>query len=176
MRQVVLSLWFWLGLAAVGYAQPTNGAAGSPARLTRKEERALEKEQRELDKKLAEARTRRAAAPPLSEREREHTEALFVEGVKYVLLEDYTKALENLLRAYALSPDNAAINYKIAEANLLSGNLRDAANYANAAIRLDAQNAYYYLLLADIQVRQKQYEATNLRRTYQAGAEFGPTC
>ncbi len=164
MRQLVLSLWFWLGLAAIGYAQPTKEAASSPVRLTRKEERALEKEQRELDKKLVEARIRRAAAPPLSEREREHTEALFVEGVKYVLLEDYTKALEQLLRAYALSPDNAAINYKIAEANLLSGNLRDASNYANAAVRLDAQNAYYYLLLADIQMRQKQYDGAT--KTY----------
>ncbi|SFQ25644.1 tetratricopeptide repeat protein [Hymenobacter arizonensis] len=158
MRQVVLSLLFWLGLTAFGYAQPSTGADTPPAKMTRKERRALEKEQRELDKKLADARAKRAAAPPLSEREREHTEALFVDGVKYVLLEDYTKALEQLLRAYALNPDNAAVNYKIAEANLLSGNLRDATNYANAAIRLDAKNAYYYLLLADIQVRQKQYD------------------
>jgi tetratricopeptide (TPR) repeat protein len=153
-----------LGLTAIGYAQPTNNAATPPAKLTRKEQRALQKEQRELDKRLAEARAKRAAAPPLSEREREHTEALFVEGVKYVLLEDYTKALEQLLRAYALNPDNAAVNYKIAEANLLSGNMRDASNYANAAIRLDAKNPYYYLLLADIQVRQKQYDGAT--KTY----------
>ncbi|MFC7666840.1 hypothetical protein ACFQT0_04970 [Hymenobacter humi] len=62
------------------------------------------KEQRALDKKLAEARAKRAAAPPLSEREKEHSESLFVEGVKYVLLEDYTKALEQLLKAYHSTP------------------------------------------------------------------------
>ncbi|GAA3956976.1 tetratricopeptide repeat protein [Hymenobacter antarcticus] len=170
MRQVVLSLLFWLGLAAVGYAQPTDGAP-APAKLSRREQRALEKEQRDTNKKLAEAKARRAEvrggmSVQASEREREQSEALFVDGVKYVLLEDYTKALERLLKAYALNPDNAAINYKIAEANLLGGNLRDAANYADAATRLDPQNAYYYLLLAQIQASQKQYDAAT--KTYAA--------
>ncbi|WP_052732849.1 tetratricopeptide repeat protein [Hymenobacter terrenus] len=169
MRQVVLTLLFWLGLTALSYAQPTGGTPAPPDKLTRKERRALEKEQRELDKKLAEARARRAALRStlmarLTEREREQSEALFVEGVKYIMLEDYPKALENLLRAYSLNPDNAAINYKIAEANLLSGNLRDATNYADAATRLDPKNAYYYLLLAQVQATQKQYDAAT--KTY----------
>ena len=171
MRRVVLSLCFWVGLTAAGYAQAPAGAPAPPAKLSRKEQRALEKEQKALDKKLAEARAKRAAAraalgPLLSEREREQSEALFVEGVKYVLLEDYAKALERLLKAYSLSPENAAVNYKIAEANLLSGNLRDAGNYAEAAIRLDDRNAYYYLLLAQIQATQKQYDAAT--KTYAA--------
>ena len=169
MRQSALFLLFWLGLVAVGYAQPTEGGNPSPAKLTRKEQRALEKEQRDLDKKLAEARAKRAAlrgglTAQVSGREREQSESLFVDGVKYVLLEDYPKGLERLLQAYALNPDNAAINYKIAEANLLSGNLRDATNYAQAAVRLDAKNAYYYLLLAQIQASQKQYEGAT--KTY----------
>ncbi|MBD2723368.1 tetratricopeptide repeat protein [Hymenobacter armeniacus] len=166
MRQVALSLLLWLGMVAIGYAQPTEGAPKPPAKLSRKEQRALEKEQREIEKKLAEAKARRAAAPPLSEREREMSEALFVDGVKYVMLEDYTKGLEQLLKAYTLSPDNAALNYKIAEANLLSGNLRDANNYAEASIRLDPKNAYYYLLLAQIQASQKQYDSAT--KTYAA--------
>ena len=171
MRQVVLSLLFWLGLAAVGSAQPTDGAPAAPGKLSRREQRTLEKEQRETNKKLAEAKARRAEvrggmSVQASEREREQSEALFVDGVKYVLLEDYTKALERLLKAYALNPDNAAINYKIAEANLLGGNLRDAANYADAATRLEPKNAYYYLLLAQIQASQKQYEAAT--KTYAA--------
>ena len=171
MRQVVLSLLFWVGFVGLGYAQPTDGAPAPPAKLTRKEQRALEKEQRAAHKQLAETFAKRKALHAsllgqLSEREKEQSEALFVEGVKYVLLEDYTKALENLLRAYALNPENAAINYKIAEANLLSGNLRDATSYAEAAIRLEAKNAYYYLLLAQIQVSQKQYDGAS--KTYAA--------
>jgi tetratricopeptide (TPR) repeat protein len=164
MRQVVLSLLFWMGLVAIGSAQVPGSATAPPAKLSRREQRALEKEQRELDKKIAEARAKRASAPPLTERDREMSEALFVDGVKYVLLEDYSKALERLLKAYAINPDNAAINYKIAEANLLSGNLRDATNYAEAATRLDSQNAYYYLLLAQIQASQKQYDSAT--KTY----------
>ena len=35
--------------------------------------------------------------------------------------------------------------------------MRDATSYAEAAIRLEAKNAYYYLLLAQIQVSQKQF-------------------
>ena len=149
---------------ASGHAQPATGAGTPPPKLTRKEQRALEKEQKELNKKLAEARAKRALAPPLTEREKEHGEALFVEGVKHMLLEDYPKALESLLKSYTLSPDNAAINYKIAEANLQSGNLRDATNYAEAATRLDPKNAYYYLLLATIQASQKQYDGAS--KTY----------
>ena len=171
MRQVVLILSFWLGLMAVGFAQPTDGAPVPSAKLSRKERRALEKEQRDADKKLAEFVAKRGAirsatGGQLSEREREQSEALFVDGVKFVMLEDYPKALERLLKAYALNPNNAAINYKIAEANLLSGNLRDATNYAESATRLDPQNAYYYLLLAQIQASQKQYEAAT--KTYAA--------
>jgi len=165
MRQAVLILCFWVGLAAAGRAQAPGGT--TPAAVpSRKEQRALTKEQKAADKRLADARAKRAALPPLSERDREQSEALFVDGVKFVLLEDYPKGLERLLKAYALSPDNAAINYKIAEANLLSGNLRDAGNYADAAIRLDAKNAYYYLLLAQIQATQKQYDAAT--KTYAA--------
>lgn len=171
MRQVVLNLLFWVGFVALGHAQPTGGAPAPPAKLTRKEQRALEKEQHEVNKQLAAGMARRGAqragsGEQLSEHEREQSEALFVDGVKYVLLEDYPKALELLLKAYSLNPDNAAINYKIAEANLLSGNLRDANNYAETAIRLDAKNAYYYLLLAQIQVSQKQYEGAS--KTYAA--------
>ena len=119
-------------------------------------------ERRELARRVA-AEARRPKTV-LSNRDREMSEALFVDGVKYVLLEDYNKALERLLKAYALSPENAAISFKIAEANLLSGNLRDATNYAEAAVRLEPKNAYYYLLLAQIQGSQKLFEAA--ARTY----------
>ena len=64
------------------------------------------KERRELARRVADEARRPKTT--LNSRDRELSEALFVDGVKYVLLEDYTKALERLLKAYALSPDNAA--------------------------------------------------------------------
>ena len=168
MRRIVLSVGLWAGL--LGGAAMAQVPEGSPAPtapekpLSRRQQRALEKEQQELEKKLAEARAKRASlraqmSSLMTERERERSEALFVDGVKYSILEDYNKALESLLKAYAIDPDNAAINYKIAEANMLSGNMRDAANYAESATRIAPKNAYYYLLLAQIQASQKQYDS-----------------
>ena len=153
MRLLTLSLSLFL-LATAAHAQsPADSTAGrKPVKLSRKERRELaQKAQVKLPPPPAET--------TLTPREKELSEALFVDGVKYVILEDYPKALERLLRAYAMTPTNAALNYKLAEANLLSGNLRDATGYAEAAVRLDRKNPYYYLLLAQTQATQKQYEA-----------------
>nr|GFB87896.1 hypothetical protein [Tanacetum cinerariifolium] len=127
--------------------------------IIRKPTKLSRQERRELERRAAEAEKQRAAAPVLTAKDKEVSEALFVDGVKYITLEDYPKALDRLLKAYALSPNNAAVNYKLAEANLLSGNLRDATNYAQAAVQLDPKNAYYYLLLAQTQANQKQFDA-----------------
>ncbi|TPG64543.1 tetratricopeptide repeat protein [Hymenobacter nivis] len=147
------------------WAARAQAPADRPA-LSRAERRAIAKQQREADKAQAAAKKNAPAAPVLSERDREVSESLFVDGVKYVLLEDYPKALDRLGKAYSFNPTNAALNYKLAEASLLSGNLRDATNYGAAAVRLDPKNAYYYLLLAQAQASQKQYDAAT--RTYAA--------
>ena len=159
IRSFAVGLLLAGGLATAGRAQgvePNEGGRAAPevapAKLTRKE-------RRELAQRLEIEAKKQAARPPLSAKERELSEALFTDGVKYVILEDYPKALERLLKAYTLMPENAAVNYKLAEANLLSGNLRDATGYAEAAVKLDAKNPYYYLLLAQTQASQKQYEA-----------------
>ena len=155
---ILLLLPAWAARAqsrADSVARPSRGRSG----LSRTERRAIAKEQREANKAFAAAKAHQLAAPPLSERDREVSEALFVDGVKYVLLEDYPKALDRLGKAYAFNPTNAALNYKIAEASLLSGNLRDATAFAGAAVRLAPKNAYYYLLLAQAQASQTQYDA-----------------
>lgn len=143
-------------LVAPGYAQqqPATPAAKAKSAKPRKLSR---KERKELARRAAlEVASRQRVN--LSEKDREMSESFFVDGVRFLLLEDYNKALERLLKAYALNPTNAAINYKIAETNLLSGNLKDATNFAQAAVKLDPQNAYYYLLLAQVYSSQKQYE------------------
>lgn len=155
MRRLLLTLLILGGLAARVSAQQPGGMTPDPSKLSRKE-------RRELARRLVAEASQPTTT--LSERQRELSEALFVEGVKYVLLEDYPKALERLLRAHQFAPTNAAVNYKLAEANMLSGNLRDAAIYAEAAVRLDPKNTYYYLLLAQVQATQKQYDAAT--RTY----------
>jgi len=169
MRAALVVFLLLLPAWAARAQAPADSAARSgrsrPS-LSRAERRAIAKQQREADKALATAKKNAPAAPILSERDREVSESLFVDGVKYVMLEDYPKALDRLGKAYAFNPTNAALNYKLAEASLLSGNLRDATNYGSAAVRLDPKNAYYYLLLAQAQATQKQYDAAT--RTYAA--------
>ncbi|AYA38904.1 hypothetical protein D3Y59_10765 [Hymenobacter oligotrophus] len=146
-----------LGLLAAepGYAQQKRATdkAGTekPRKLTRREKKEMQR-QAALEAAKAQQQSQ------LTEKDREMSAAYFVDGVKYMLLEDYPKAQERLLKAYQIDPNNAAINYKIAENNLLIGNLKDAANFAQAALRLDAKNPYYYLILAQIYATQKQYD------------------
>ena len=159
MRRVFSSVFLVLALLQLPEAgqaqQRPAGAAPAPASPT-KPRKLSRKERKELAHRAeVEAAGRQRQ---LSEKDREMSESFFVDGVKYVLLEDYNKALERLLKAYALNPTNAAISYKIAETNLLSGNLKDATNFAQAAVKLDPKNAYYYLLLAQTYASQKQYD------------------
>ncbi|QNH61835.1 tetratricopeptide repeat protein [Hymenobacter sediminicola] len=159
MRRVFPSLFLLLALLYLpepGRAQQSQSgttatpkAEAKPRKLSRKERKELAR-RAELDAVSSQRQ--------LTEKDREASEAFFVEGVKYVILEDYNKALERLLKAYALNPGNAAISYKIAETNLLSGNLKDASNFAQSAVKLDPKNAYYYLLLAQTYASQKQYD------------------
>ncbi|MET4105533.1 tetratricopeptide repeat protein [Hymenobacter sp. UYP22] len=154
--RVFLLLLLGLLLAGPGYAQQQPAAPAPKAEPT-KPRKLSRKERKELARRAAlDAASRQRVN--LSEKDRELSESFFVDGVRFLLLEDYNKALERLLKAYALNPTNAAINYKIAETNLLSGNLKDATNFALAAVKLDPQNAYYYLLLAQVYSSQKQYE------------------
>lgn len=151
----LLLLVLGLLMAEPGYAQQKRaaGKAGTekPRKLTRREKKEMQR-QAALEAAKAQQQSQ------LTEKDREMSAAYFVDGVKYMLLEDYPKAQERLLKAYQIDPNNAAINYKIAENNLLIGNLKDAANFAQAALRLDAKNPYYYLILAQIYATQKQYD------------------
>ncbi|MCC2547221.1 tetratricopeptide repeat protein [Hymenobacter sp. BT175] len=144
-------------LAGPGYAQAPAAKPDAPTVAPAKPKKLSRRERKELARR-AELESAQQQTRPLSEKDREMSESYFVEGVKYVLLEDYNKALERLLKAYALNPTNAAINYKIAETNLLSGNLKDATNFGLMAVKLAPKNAYYYLLLAQIYTSQKQYD------------------
>ena len=157
MRQFAVFLSFiGLLLAHPGAAQ-SGGGDGDTGLTPKKERKLTRRERKELANRAA-LETARQQRPEPSARDRELSEVYFVDGVKYALLEDYNKAAERLLRAYALNPNNAAINYKIAETNMMLGNLQDATNFAQAALRLDPQNTYYYLLLAQIYSSQKQFD------------------
>ncbi|MCC9166675.1 tetratricopeptide repeat protein [Pontibacter harenae] len=111
---------------------------------------------RKKAKTIEETATAQTQAPQPSERERHISEALFLDGMKYFLLEDYKQALQLFQKAYTVTPTNAALNYKIAETYLHLKNPREALPFAKAAIAQESKNAYYYLLLAQAHTEQNQ--------------------
>ncbi|WP_240773292.1 tetratricopeptide repeat protein [Pontibacter sp. SGAir0037] len=98
-----------------------------------------------------------APVPQPSEQEKQISEALFLDGLKFFMLEDYDQALKLFQKAHTLTPANAALNYKLAETNLMLQKATNALPYAQAAVSQDPNNSYYYLLLAQLYTEQKQY-------------------
>ena len=84
-------------------------------------------------------------------------EQFFTEGEKYYILEDYIKALVFFQKSLELDPNNAAINFKIADLYNLNNDLDNALIHATEAVRLQDNNKYYYLLLAEIYKKQTDY-------------------
>lgn len=81
------------------------------------------------------------------------SEAFFVEGEKYFILEDYTKALMFFQRAVELNPVDAGAHFKIAETLSKSSTEQDlnmAISSAESAIKLDGKNKYYYQLASEL--------------------------
>lgn len=80
-------------------------------------------------------------------------EFFFTEAEKYFILEDYTKALLFFQRSAELNPDNATIQYKIAEVLSRSNKQDDllkASLSIEAALRMERKNKYFYLLASGI--------------------------
>jgi tetratricopeptide (TPR) repeat protein len=94
-----------------------------------------------------------------TEQDKQISEALFLDGLKYFMLEDYQQALQLFQKAYTLTPNNAGLNYKLGETYLLLKDAKAAVPFARSAISLDSKNPYYYLLLAQLHTDQKQFDA-----------------
>ncbi|WP_194349940.1 tetratricopeptide repeat protein [Pontibacter beigongshangensis] len=92
-----------------------------------------------------------------NEQEQQFSEALFLDGMKFFIVEDYSEALKLFKKAHSFTPNNAALNYKIGETNLLLKNPKEAVIYAQSAVAQDPSNTYYYLLLAQAHTDQKQF-------------------
>jgi tetratricopeptide (TPR) repeat protein len=105
-----------------------------------------------------------APQPEPTEQEKQLSEALFLDGMKYFMLEDYKQALNQFQKAYTVTPNNAALNFKLAETHLMLENPQAGLSFAKAAIAQDSKNAYYYLVLAQLYTEQKQY--TEAAQTY----------
>ncbi|MFD2037634.1 tetratricopeptide repeat protein [Belliella marina] len=102
------------------------------------------------------------AQQKLSKKERkqviEDTKAtrLFIEGQKFLMLEDYDKSYFYFQKAREIAPDEAAINFKIAEILLKANKVDDALDYGMQAVESDPENKYYNLMMAEVYSKKNE--------------------
>ncbi|MBW3545053.1 MAG: tetratricopeptide repeat protein [Bacteroidetes bacterium] len=80
-------------------------------------------------------------------------ESYFMEGLRYSMTEDKVKAISSFDQALRLDPNNAAAHYKLAEVFLEQEKYELAQSHAGKAVALDKSNEWYYMLLAETQLR-----------------------
>lgn len=100
---------------------------------------------------------KRPAEAGVDQVRQQKSEAVFTEGMKYFILEDYAKALGAFQQASELNPEEPAIYFKMAEIYTKSSNLEDmnrAATSIERALKLNPKNPYFYLLAAEIYEQQ----------------------
>jgi tetratricopeptide (TPR) repeat protein len=95
----------------------------------------------------------------ISKDQKIYAEATLIEAEKQLILENYTKAFELFLKASELSPDNAAIHFKLAEVLVKNGDNQKGLENINKAISIDPDNKYYYLFQIEIYKALSDYKS-----------------
>lgn len=99
-------------------------------------------------------------------------EYYFTEGMKFYLLDNYTKAVDYFQKSLEINPENAGANFAAAQALSKTKNTQEATAYAEKATKQNQTNKYYFLLLADLYARDKKY--AQAVKTYQEIARLTP--
>jgi tetratricopeptide (TPR) repeat protein len=111
----------------------------------------------------ADGQRKKGTESPSSNETLRESERHFTEAEKFLILEDYAKALMYFQKSLEVFPGNAAAHYKVAEILSRSEKQEDLAKAAASienALRFEKDNRYYYLLGVQI------YSAVgNLSRT-----------
>ena len=84
---------------------------------------------------------------------------LFFAGLREKLNEDYSKANEIFNKIVMLDPGNAAVYYEIAVVNYKQNNLLDAEMAIKKATALEADNTWYWMMMAELYKRKGDMDA-----------------
>lgn len=103
------------------------------------------------------AKKKKAASSKNSSNENK-AEYLFIKGEGFFMQHEYAKAIGLFNEALNLSPNNATILYKLGEAYHFGGIPVKATENIKKAIALDKTKKEFYLLLADINMNDLQFE------------------
>ena len=95
----------------------------------------------------------------------------FIKGMGYFLQQDFNSALKEFKDALELNPENAAVNYKIAETYYLLNFPIKAISYAKDAVKYKETNKYYHILLSNIYMDGQEY--LNAAITYERMLALG---
>ncbi len=77
-------------------------------------------------------------------------ERAFIDGCKYMALEDYNKAVQIFEGILKMDPDNAPTLYELGKIYIEFGSVGDALNFSQRATTIDPNNRDYALLYAGI--------------------------
>ena len=86
------------------------------------------------------------------------TETLIIEGSRLLILDNYSAARTAFEQANELDPNNAVVNFKLAELDMIFNASEAALIHINQAIALDAQNKFYLIFKGDILSSLNRYE------------------
>ncbi|HKG05919.1 MAG TPA: tetratricopeptide repeat protein [Pedobacter sp.] len=85
--------------------------------------------------------------------------ALFFEGLREKLNENYAKAGESFTKILVLDPNHAAANYEVAVINFRQNKLLEAEIAIKKATVLDTDNLWYWRMLAELYKRKGDMDA-----------------
>jgi tetratricopeptide (TPR) repeat protein len=85
-------------------------------------------------------------------------ESLLADGMRFVTMEEYSRADSVLRKALTLSPNLAAVNYELAKILVKQDKSDEAAIFAQKAYDIAPQNKYYLVQLAEVYTQQRKYD------------------
>jgi tetratricopeptide (TPR) repeat protein len=80
----------------------------------------------------------------------------FIEGQRFLMQEDFDKAYFYFQKAREITPNEGAINFKIAEILLRANRVEQAMEYGMRAVESNPENKYYNLVMAEAFTKQNQ--------------------
>lgn len=111
--------------------------------------------------------------PEYSAEDLAQAKAYFIQGVTAFEMQDFNEALDLLTMAYILVPDDAAVNFALADAYMFLMDYTNALFYAREAIDIDPANKWYHIKLAEIYLRDGQSD--NAVQALERAATYFPT-
>jgi tetratricopeptide (TPR) repeat protein len=88
--------------------------------------------------------------PSMSEEQRFEFDYIFMEGLRYKLLQDYKSALAYFTKCMQIYSESAAVRYEMASILLMGENLDMSLQLAREAVKLDDDNIWYKLFLGSV--------------------------